>query len=154
MKLAAVLRGGGIAAIAAVAMLIAAGWLLELNVSPAVLLAVAIALGIASAFVCALVFEYVTEYGGWLIGTAAGVLVGVTAAAAAGLLPWLAAQFHYSYMPAAAPFGPHDPSWVLAVLVLAGIVCGAIAGKCYGRPLHASRPSTFAWREIYPTTRR
>lgn len=108
-----------------------------------------IALGVGAALVSALVFEYVTRSAGWRVGALVGLALGLVGAIAVGLLPWLAWELGYRYMPAAAPLGPNDSSWVLAAVAAAGTIAGAVAGACYGRPLHVPVGSEQPrWRQI------
>lgn len=176
MKIAAAVRGGLIGGVLAAVMLAIVGRLLEIGVGPwswsstlsgfagrgveygrtaLLLLPIGALLGVAAAFCCALVFEFVAHRGGWLAGALVGLLLGVCAAALLAVLPWFAASFFYTYVPAVSPLGPHDASWLLVAVMAASIVTSAVAGICYGPPIHSARtlPSS-SWREIYPTTRR
>jgi len=176
MKRSALLRGGIAGGIIAALMLTAAGRLLAVSMPPwswtsmsigmlgrtiewirtaLVLLPFGIVGGIVEAFVCAVVFEYVTQRAGALIGAIVGLLIGMIGTAVVGLLPWLAYWFAYTYTPSDAPLGPYDPSWALVTLVGVGLVAGAAAGACYGRPLRALRtPAVVRWREIDLAARR
>jgi hypothetical protein len=163
--------GGVLAAL----ILAAAGQLLDLRVAPwswravsgdyvgclaewgwavVVLIPLGVVLGVSVAVACALVFEYVSERAGWLEGALVGASIGLAAALTIGLSPWLASRFSYIYMPTDTPLGRHG-GWSLAALVTAGLICGAIAGARYGRPLRASDARRMPrWRELYPTSRR
>lgn len=176
MKVAAAVRGGIFGGTLAAAMLAVVGRLLDIGVAPwswsstlsglaglsveygrtaLLLVPVGALLGVAAAFCCALVFEFVTHRGGWIAGALVGLLLGVCAAALLAVLPWFAAAFFYTYVPTVSPLGPHDASWLLVAVMAASVVMSAVAGLCYGPPLHATRrlPAS-RWREIYPTTRR
>jgi hypothetical protein len=175
MKTAAVIRGGVIGGLLAVMFVVFAGQILGVSIAPwnwtsgatgypgraaewaraAMLLApVGVVLGIVAAFACALVFERVTRRAGWLSGAIVGLVLGTIAASIVGLVPWGASWFSYAYMPATPPLGSYDVSWFFAVIVIAGLVTGAVAGACYGTPRHASdAPPPIRWREVYSAPR-
>jgi hypothetical protein len=129
------------------------GWIgrtLEWGRTTLLLIPVLVVAALLIACVCALVFELVTGRAGVLRGAAAGLLCGVAAAEAVGLVPWLASWFAMTYAPPIRPIGAADPSWMLAAVAIAGLVIGIVAGAMYGLPIHASRaPRVVRWREIY-----
>ena len=173
MNTGALIRGGVTGGLLAGVLLAAAGRLLGLAIPPwsytasadgfigramewmvsvAVLVPAGAVAGIAVGLVCAVAFEYVTERAGWVSGAIVGFMLGVCAASAVGLIPWLAFRFGYVYLPPFAPLGSHDPSWPLVTLAAAATLNGAVAGAMYGRPRHrtSSRPPT-KWRQVYPS---
>ena len=102
------------------------------------------------AFICALVVELITQRAGVLWGAAVGLICGVAAAEAVGLVPWFAYWFAIRYAPAIGPIGAFDPSWMLAAVAIGGLVIGVLAAAMYGVPLRASRARRVVrWREIY-----
>ena len=110
----------------------------------------AIVAALAIAFTCAVVFEFVSGRGGAWRGSIVGLCFGVGGAALAGLLPWLAWYFDYVYLPLVSPLGPHDATWMLASIAVAGVAAGAVAGACYGTPLRDITPEpSVRFREIY-----
>jgi hypothetical protein len=172
MNTGALIRGGVTGGLLAGVLLAAAGRLLGLAIPPwsytasadgfigramewmvivAALVPAGAVAGIVVGLVCAVAFEYVTERAGWLPGAIVGLMLGVCAASAVGLMPWLAFRFGYVYLPPFAPFGSHDPSWPLVMLAAVVTLNGAVAGAMYGRPRHgtSSRPPT-KWRQVYP----
>jgi hypothetical protein len=169
LKYTSVLVGGVLGGIAAAALLGTTGRVLGWDVFPwshdartytgraaewaatvGVLAPIGAIAGMVITLACAIVFELVTRRGGWWRGAAVGLFAGVSGAAFAGLVPWLASYYGYTYLPRVTPFGPHAPSWALAAVTAAGILAGAIGGACYATPLHApDEQPAVRFREVY-----
>jgi hypothetical protein len=109
---------GTVALFSLLFMLAPAGWVPDWIFTGGRLTLVVAAGAIALVLLRAGVSEFMTGWAGARTGAAAGLVIGVAAAALAERLPWIASR---------------DPYWPLVTIVAAGALAGAIAGACYVR---------------------
>lgn len=171
LKSGAILRGGIVGGSLVAIVIAVAGTLLEINLAPwswsaqttgslgrtieltrqiGILLPFSIAAGIVIALACAVWFEYVTKHASWIGAAIVGLAAGMLAAMGLGLVAWLAFWFSYTYMPASAPLGPYNASWLWLTLLVAGLIGGLTARIAYGETLHVRGSSeVMRFRQIY-----